>query len=282
MQNIDVSIIIVNYNTSDLTLQCLRSVYDKTVGLSFEVIVVDNASSDESVKLIESNYPHVILVKSFENIGFGRANNLGYKYSKGNYIFLLNSDTILINNAVYLLWKFLSENKNISIAGGQLFEKDGVSTTHSYSFLFPSIWSEIDLLFRGRITRKIENKKQNEIVKDGFVQVSYITGADMMLRRDDIQQLGFFNPVFFLYFEETELSYRYYCKGRVSAFLPAAKIIHLCGSSFSLKKNRSKYYKDGRKKYFKIAHSTPHYIIANIIRLITYVTIIIEKATKFI
>ena len=132
----DVSIIIVNYNTQELTLQCLRSVYEKTAGISFEVIVVDNASSDDSVKQVRIEFPQVILIESPENLGFGRANNLGFENSTGDYIFLLNSDTLLINNAIEILWRFLNQNFDIAIVGGQLFEEDGVTITHSYSFVF--------------------------------------------------------------------------------------------------------------------------------------------------
>ncbi len=274
----DVSVIIVNYNTRDLTLQCLRSVYEKTTGLSFEVIVVDNASSDDSVEQIGLDFPLATLIVSPENLGFGRANNLGYEHSTGDYIFLLNSDTILMNNAIEILWRFLNEHIDIAIVGGQLFEKDGLRTTHSYSHLFPSLLMELDILLRGRITRRIENKKLKFIEMDGFVPVAYITGADMMLRRSDIQQYGFFDPSFFLYFEESELSYRYHCKGKISVFVPEAKIIHLAGGSFSLAKTRSKFYIEGRRNYYKITHTIIYNKIANFIWKITYITEVMRNA----
>ena len=98
----DVSVIIVNYNTQDLTLQCLRSVYEKTTGLSFEVIIVDNASSDDSVDQIRLEFPMAILIESAENLGFGQANNLGYEHSKGNY-----KNACIQQVAVLLSIKFL-------------------------------------------------------------------------------------------------------------------------------------------------------------------------------
>jgi GT2 family glycosyltransferase len=275
----DVSIIIVNYNTRDLTLQCLHSIYEKTTGLSFEVIVVDNASSDDSVKQIGLEFPQVTLIKSTVNLGFGRANNLGYEHSTGDYIFLLNSDTVLINNAIEILWQFLNNHVDVAIVGGQLFEKDGLEPTHSYSYVFPSLLMELDILLRGRITRRIEKKMIKFIAADGFVSVAYITGADMMLRRSDIQQYGFFNPSFFLYFEETELSYRYHRNGRISVFLPAAKIIHLAGGSFSLAKARSKFYVEGRRNYYKITHSILYHKMTNFIWQITYITEVIRNVT---
>lgn len=274
----DVSIIIVNYNTQELTLQCLRSVYEKTAGISFEVIVVDNASSDDSVKQVRVQFPHVILIESPENLGFGRANNLGFENSTGDYIFLLNSDTLLINNAIEILWRFLNQNFDIAIVGGQLFEEDGVTKTHSYSFLFPSILMEIDVLLRWTISRRLEKRKMKNIKKEHFITVANVTGADMMLRRSDIELYGFFDPSFFLYFEETELSYRYYRKGRKSVFFPEAKIIHLAGGSFSLAKARSKFYVEGRKNYYNITHSILYRKLADFIWGITYISEVIRNA----
>lgn len=276
----DVSIIIVNYNTQELTLQCLRSVYEKTAGISFEVIVVDNSSSDDTVKQVRKEFPEVTVIESPENLGFGRANNLGFEHSTGDYIFLLNSDTLLINNAIEILWRFLNRHSDIAIVGGQLFDEDGVTTSHSYSFLFPSLLMELDILLRGKITRRMENKRSKFITSDGFVNVAYITGADMMLRRSDIQQYGFFDPSFFLYFEETELSYRYFRNRRISVFYPEAKIIHLAGGSFSVAKTRSKFYVEGRKNYYKITHSIFYKKIADFICNITFITEVIKNAGK--
>lgn len=278
----DVSIIIVNYNTRDLTLQCLSSVFKKTSGLSFEVIVVDNASSDDSVAQIIKYFPQVKLINNSENIGFGRANNLGYEYTSGDYIFLLNSDTILINNAIFILWEFLKKNNHIAIVGGQLYQKDGLKTTISYSHLFPSILMEIDILLRRLISSHIEKNKRKIIKKQGFVQVAYISGADMMLRSSDIQELGFFDSSFFLYFEETELSNRFFRNGRISVFYPEAKIIHLEGSSFSFSKVRSKFYKEGRKNYYRLTHNPIYGFIANTIGHFTDFIIRIMSKIKYL
>lgn len=274
----EVSILIVNYNTKDLILKCLRSIYDKTSGVEYEVIIVDNASSDDSVKTIRAEFPQIVMIENHENIGFGRANNLAYKYSTGDYIFLLNPDTVLINNATEILWEFLKNHSDIAIVGGQLLENDGLTTTHSYSTIFPSILMELDILMRGFITRQIERNNHNTLVKDGFIPVAFITGADMMLRRSDIELYGFFNPSFFLYFEETELSYRYKCRGKVSAFFPKAKIIHLAGSSFSTAKARSKFFIEGRKNYYDITHSFLYRKLANFIWNITFITVVIRNS----
>ena len=102
---IDVSIIIVNYNTKLLLADCLRTVHQMTRDIRYEVIVVDNASSDDSEAYIKSQFPEVVWINSGGNIGFGRANNLGASYATGKYLFLLNSDTLLRNNAVRMLYQ---------------------------------------------------------------------------------------------------------------------------------------------------------------------------------
>lgn len=98
----DVSIIIVNYNTKELTRNCLRSIFDQTKDVDFEVIVSDNGSTDGSIEMIRAEFPQVILIENNANLGFGAANNRGLKIARGKYVFYLNSDTVLLNNAVKL------------------------------------------------------------------------------------------------------------------------------------------------------------------------------------
>ena len=228
----DVSIIIVNYNTAQLTLQCIESIYSKTSKLVYEIIVVDNASTDNSVELIRDKFPNVLLVQSDVNLGFGRANNLAYQSALGNYIFLLNSDTILVNNAIYKLFCFLEANLQITIVGGQLLNKQ-LFPVHSYSVFFPSISWEVNNLLCGLLSKVKKLCKKRQLKYNNYFLVSYITGADMMIRRSVIDKLGLFDPDFFMYFEETEMSHRYSQFNHSIAFFPQAKIIRLEGKSIS-------------------------------------------------
>lgn len=126
----DVSIIIVNYNTRQLLANCLASIFKETRDVSYEVIVVDNASSDGSRDFICLLYPQVIWINSGENLGFGRANNLGVKNAKGEYLFFLNSDTILLNNAIKVFWEYvhMHANDRLGVIGGWLLDRS-VGTT---------------------------------------------------------------------------------------------------------------------------------------------------------
>lgn len=134
----DVSIIIVNYNTKNLTKDCINSIYEQTAGLEFEIIVSDNNSKDGSIEMIKESFPNVILIENNENLGFGRANNKGLAVATGKYIFYLNSDTILLNNAVKIFFDYFEKhnNENIGALGCNLQNKDG-ETIHSFGQIVP-------------------------------------------------------------------------------------------------------------------------------------------------
>lgn len=252
-----VSIIIVNYNTRQLLLDCLMSIYEKTLDVEYEIIVVDNNSSDDSVECVKNTYPNVILIRNKENNGFGMANNLGIQKSKGEYVFLLNSDTTLINNAIKIFLEFMSIpiNRKFGIVGGDLYASDG-SKQASYGN-FPSLLEAVSELGFFRFYKSYYDKK----IKGGVINtdntnkvVDFICGADMFIRSSLIRDTGGFDEDFFLYFEETDLSLRMKKEGHLSILLPSAKIIHLEGGGattdgFSL--NKIRHFEKSRFLYHK-------------------------------
>ena len=132
---VDVSIVIVNYNTKELTMQCINSIFNKTEGVSFEVIVIDNSSKDGSVELLSAD-SRIKFIESGGNIGFGRANNIGIKYSEGKYILFLNSDTILLNNAIKMMFDFMEQHVELKIGAlGTILLNEEHNRTHSYGKL---------------------------------------------------------------------------------------------------------------------------------------------------
>ena len=202
-----VSIIIVNYNTKLLTLNCIDSIIAKTTGVSYEIIIVDNASTDGSKEKFEKD-SRVIFVEAGKNLGFGKANNLGVQKSSGKYLFFLNSDTILFNNAILHFFEFCESFKGKIGGVGCLLENDKGDYIHSYA-KFPSIQSVLQgffISFLSKIsnqTKKVEienNKNINE-----YFFVDYVTGADLFVNRKVIEQYDAFDPDFFMYFEETEM-----------------------------------------------------------------------------
>jgi len=248
----DVSIITINYNTISLLLDAIDSVIFHTKNLEYEIIVVDNNSSDNSESIILHKYGNlVIYVKLSENIGFGRANNEGAKYAQGRNIFLLNPDTILLNNAVKTLSDFLDNNSNAGICGGNLYDNNEQPAL-SYSMFLPSIAWEINLLFSCRLERLIYGKNAQFNFTNEVRKVGYITGADLMIRADLFRHLNGFDADFFMYYEETELTYRLKKTGYEVYSIPQARIIHLEGQALSGNwKKRTKLSLESREKYYQ-------------------------------
>ena len=244
----DVSIIIVNYKTPDLVIDCIKSVKEKTQGLSYEIIVVDNDSQDGSLEQIEAAFGKSIqIIDSGSNLGFGKANNLGAQYATGKYLFLLNSDTVLINNAIKILFDYIEAHQDVGVVGGNLYTEE-LTPSVSYDSEFDEIadikakasWHRIvcDLVVR-QIDRRIKNAKyrQHRIYGKYFnfsnrpKSVAYIFGADMMIRKQIFDQVQGFDKRFFMYSEEEEMTWRIQQQGYKSVNVPDAKIVHYNGSS---------------------------------------------------
>lgn len=258
----DVSIIIVNYNTKELTINCLKSIYENTKGISFEVIVSDNGSTDGSIEQIKQAFPQVILLENNENLGFGAANNKGLEIAKGKYIFYLNSDTILLNNAVKILfdfWENSDNNSEIGALGTNLINKDR-EIIHSYGY-FPTTLQ----LIRDRIRRPLAMtarmilkkyrvpKRNNLFFNAMFGDVDYITGADLFVKND---KNAFFDERYFMYTEEVDLQYKLKEKGLRRIIIDGPLIIHLEGAS-SKKNNYNllDYYASFSKIYQDISYT---------------------------
>ena len=263
----DVSIIIVNYNTEKLILDCIQSIFEKTEGISFEIIIVDNASPNEPSILKKDN--RIKYIQSETNIGFGRANNLGAKYAKGNFLHLLNPDTILINNAIYVLWDYLRQHPNVGIAGSNLYQKD-LTPNHSYELRDPGVLQEFIL---PHFFRKEKRKDFN--YTNTPQQVSYTTGASMMLKKEIFNQLKGFDEDFFMYYEETYLCYLARKKGYLIMNIPQSKIIHFEGQSFTLKENRENLFFKSRKIYLIKRHNRIYYHLCNFIYFLNIIAAIV-------
>jgi GT2 family glycosyltransferase len=232
-----VSIIIVNYNTKDLTKNCVRSIFEKTGGVDFNICVVDNGSTDGSAGELRREFPGIEVIESKDNKGFAGANNIAIRESGANYLFVLNPDTILVNNAVKIFLDFMEqeENRDVACCGGSLYDERMAPQIAFGNF--PSLAEVLFKVFRlKKIFRKYyrENlRASSENVGTSPLKVDYVVGADMFIRKDVLNRTGLFDEDFFLYFEDTELSYRMFRNGYRSMIVPDAKIIHLAGKSSS-------------------------------------------------
>lgn len=274
----DVSVIIVNYNTCELTQKCIESIYAFTTQNSFEVILVDNNSSDNSVELLSKRFPDVKILANKENIGFGRGNNRGNSMAKGKYVFFLNSDAYLISDAIKSFYDFMNhvDNVNVAVVGGELLSGSDFETV-SYGNL-PTVLEYFSYLgFRIFYKDYFNDKLASGIInKDPETKkVGYVNGADMFFRKDVFDLVGGFDEDFFLYFEETELSHRIKKKGFVSIIIPSVKIIHLVSfyrdtfSAFNY--HKLKIYSKSRFLYFKKTAGLPAAIFTNLITSSLYI-----------
>lgn len=229
----DVSIIIVNYNTKELTDQCLNSIHKYTVGCEYEVILVDNASDDGSFEYF-SNRSDVKYVYLKENLGFGKANNEGLKHAEGEFIFFLNSDTYLCNDAIGIFLNFC--NSYVGKLGAVGCKLQDVNGNYIHSFAQISNVSQILLSYffspiSPFLTKRFRAKDDEELLKHDIFEVGYVTGADIFIKRAVLEQCGFFDPDFFMYYEEVEMQYRFKKNGYTNMIISKPEIVHLEGMS---------------------------------------------------
>jgi GT2 family glycosyltransferase len=228
----DLSVIVVNWNTKELLQACLESVRVHISGIAYELIVVDNGSTDGSVDMLREQFPEVRLIANTENLGFAAANNQAIRVAKGRAVLLLNSDTELIENSFRILYDFLFSRDEIGAVGGRLIYPSG-APQWSYGFA-PSLGRMLWITLSGflRIQR---GRKPGAVIPDPADParpVEYIVGADLMIKRTVLDQVGLLDDTFFAYFEETDLCTRIRQAGHQIWYTPATSIIHRIGSSF--------------------------------------------------
>ena len=224
----DVSFVIVNWNTAELLKNCIASIYSTVNNKKFEVIVVDNASNDDSVELIQKIFPAVKLIRNSKNLGFSRAVNVGLRLSSGKYLILLNTDTILQKHAVNRLIDFMDSNKNVGICGGQLIYEDGRKQNSFDNY--PSLLFEIfnKSLLKRLFPRKYYGKF-NDFIEP--VEVESIIGACFVISRVCMEKIGLLDEDYFFFIEETDYCYRANKQGFSVVHVPQSKIVHFQGVS---------------------------------------------------
>jgi GT2 family glycosyltransferase len=231
---INVSIIVVSYNTREMTLECLRSVYEQTTEVSFELLVVDNASNDNSAAIIAEYFPECTLIASKENLGFAGANNLAAKQAKGEYLLLLNPDTIVLDGAIQKLYAFARENPKNLIYGGRTLYSD-YSLNPTSCWRRPTLWSlfcyatGLTSIFRKK--KFFDPESYGNWQRDSVREVDIVTGCLLMIDKKNWNRLGGFDLQFFMYGEDADLCLRAAEKGAMPIITPDATIIHYCGAS---------------------------------------------------
>lgn len=229
----DLSIAIASWNTKDLLDQCLRSIYDTTSGIDFEIIVVDNDSADGSPDMVAERYPKIKLVRNRMNMGFAAACNTAFKYSEGRYLLLLNTDTIVLENTLKKMVSFMDAHKDAGITGCRLLNADG-SLQRSCS-CFPSVKTELfDSLY---LSKLFPNNKTFACYSmtywnfDQTMEVDFAGGSCLIVRREAIEEVGLMDEGYFMYTEEADWCYRMWMNDWKVFFYADASIIHLGGQS---------------------------------------------------
>lgn len=245
----DVSIIYVNYKTCDLLLNSIQSVREHTSGISYEIIVVDNHSEDASRERLLEQYPEVTYIQSEANVGFGRANNLGIKAARGQCVLFLNPDTLLINDAISLLFHYSQAHADVGACGGNLYDEEG-NPASSFGRRFPSFTQEFLSIFYIPAFRLPYYKSQFFNHTSRPLQVASIVGADLMVKKEVLNKVGGFDPVFFMNYEETELCHRIHTTGYKVYSVPEARITHLEGRASYIKQSRLFFLYEGQYIYF--------------------------------
>lgn len=231
---LDVSIIIVNYNTLKLTLDCLASVYGSLTSFQYEIIVVDNASHDGSVEAIRNEYPDVRLIANRVNTGFAVANNQAMEIAKGRYTLLLNSDTVVQKDTLEIMIGFMDRHPEMGASGCKVVLPDGSLDkackrgfpTPSASFYYAF---GISRMFPDR--PKFNQYQLGHLSPDDEYPVDCLVGAFMLVRRETIDQVGGLDETFFMYGEDIDWCYRIKEAGWGIYYYPRTYIVHYKGAS---------------------------------------------------
>jgi GT2 family glycosyltransferase len=230
---VDLSLIIVSFNTRDVLRESLQSVAREQGDLRIEIFVVDNNSRDGSVEMVESEFPHVRVMRSDVNLGFGAANNVALAEAKGRYIVLLNSDAFLCPDSLRLSVEHMDAQPHVGLAGGRLVGRDG--SWQPSARMFPSIRSDF-LVFTGLAARFPKSRFFGGFDRtwaDPMLPavVDWVPGAYSIIRADALRKVGFFDPDFFLYSEEVDLCRRIQNAGYTIMYWPDIVVIHIGGES---------------------------------------------------
>lgn len=241
--SIDVSIIVVSFNTKAILLHCLKSVYAMTQGISIEVFVVDNGSRDSSPEAVAQSFPQVVLIKNSSNRGLSVAFNQGIRKSKGRYIVLLNSDTVLIENCFLKLVQYLDSRPHYSICSPRIVDSAGKACSMR-------LWRDTPQDAFWRILGKYD--VSGEPARMGKIEpkeVETLGGSCLIIRRALFEIIGLLDENFFLYNEEDDFCRRARMRGQKISYYPETSIKHLHGKSTHQPEIREKVIIETYKSY---------------------------------
>jgi N-acetylglucosaminyl-diphospho-decaprenol L-rhamnosyltransferase len=301
-EQIDLSVIIVTWNVSGLLARCLLSVLNEAVpvagcpgvwrrqrpglpAISFEILVVDSASSDDTVAMVRREFPHTRLYASDTNLGYTGGNNLGIQESTGRHLLLLNPDTELLGDALGTMVDYMDRHPSVGVIGPQLLWPDG--QVQSSRRRFPSLATAlVDSTFLQKWFPAHPVLQRYYVLDrsdDAISQVDWVTGACIVVRRLVVEQVGLLDDTFFMYSEELDWQRRIKEKGWEVIYLPAARVVHYEGES-SGQVAALTHVRFGRSKvrYFRKHHGRPTGELVRLWLLLSYTYEWLIEAAKWI
>lgn len=278
---VQVSIIIVSYNTKTLLYNCIKSIYEMTKDITFELIVSDNGSSDGSIEMLQTEYPEIIRIENKKNIGFGAANNRAAKIACGKYLLLLNSDTVLLNNAVKFFYDAAEKDIDTKVFGSWLFYDNGEVANSYGEFTRPflslfkkNIYDFYPFVLSMRL-KEIQSKRKNCLSE---INVDFVTGADLFIAKKNFDAIGGFDEGFFMYFEDDDLCRRILKKGGCCKILSSPQIVHLESKSSKVKLHKILLHDDSLIYYIRKWYNSMTYILFYAFFWLEYVFRLISPA----
>ncbi|UCG23142.1 MAG: glycosyltransferase family 2 protein [Chloroflexota bacterium] len=281
---LDLSIIIVSWNVRELLADCLRSVDENRGRLDLEVIVVDSASNDGSPETVRDEFPWVRLHACPENVGFPRGNNLAMRMAYGRYLLLLNPDTVVLDDALTQMLTYLEDHKDVGVVGGQLLNADG--TIQSSRRRFPTLITavfESTWLQSHAPTDVLRRFYMEDIADDMSVEVDWLVGACLMVRREVILDVGLMDEAYFMYSEELDWCRRIKEAGWRIVYLPAAHIVHYIGqSSDQAVTERHINFQRAKLRYFSKYHGPRATGFLRVALLLNYIWQLAVETGKYV
>lgn len=235
----DMSIILVCWNNKAYLEPCLNSIYEGGLRSSFDIVVVDNGSTDGSQAMLREKFPEVIIIQNDHNVGLGKASNQGIEATNGRHILLLNNDTVVNGPSLDAMVDYLDQNPDVGAVGGQLLNADG--TVQSCYSGFPNLVEEF--LIATRLGEMLRPGYPANVTDKEIRSVDWMGSACLMVRRQALDTVGLLDEEYFIYGDETDLQYRLKKAGWKNYYLPQATTIHYGGRSMNRWGRRKMVYR---------------------------------------
>jgi len=274
----NLSIVIVNYQTFEMTRNTINSILEYSYPFSYEIFVVDNASGDDSLSRLQEYFKYKVkFIASRENNGFAAGNNQALRQVNSDYVLLLNSDTIVWQNTLENIYNYMEKHVDVGACGCRVMLEDG-QLDKACKRSFPNVKNSFFRLFHIPTNSKEDNYNLTDLPDDGIYEIDCLTGAFMFIRGNALDEAGLLDETFFMYGEDIDLCYRIKNGGWKIIYYGESSITHLKGASSKKQKNKLIYeFYRAMYIYYKKHHASESFFLTNIVVYIGIVVLCILK-----